>query len=142
MPIQLTTPHYDEPQVRINVIGIDLGNKEIVLTVQYGDTSSSGAWVPSGDHAAETHTIKNWELETDGEVELVAADSVYDDLVSAAIGLCTFTDKSSDPNYIKVIVVHPTHGNLDLWVEKSYAGTKRQFYQWLLDEAIYAGSIV
>lgn len=141
MPLTLTTPHYDDSQVRIAVVGIDLRNSEIVLTVEYGDTVAN-AWIPSADHAAETHTIKNWELETDGEIELVAADPIYNLLVAAATGLCTFTDMSADPRYVKVTEEHPVHGSLDLWMELSYAGVKRQLYQWLLDEEIYSGSIV
>ena len=141
MPIDLTTPHFDDPQVRISVVGIDLNNKEIVLTVQYGDTID-GTWIPSGEHGAETHVIKNHELITDGEIELVSADSVYDDLVATAKGLCTFTNMDADPRYLKVTESHPTHGNLDIWVELSYIGVKRQLYQWLLDEEIYAGTIV
>ena len=141
MPIALTTPHFDDAQVRIAVVGIDLRNSEIVLTVEYGDTIAS-VWTPSGDHAPETHTIKNWELETDGENELVAADPIYDILVSAAKGLCTFTNMDADPRWVKVTESHPTHGNIDIWVELSYIGVKRQLYQWLLDEDIYAGTIV
>lgn len=141
MPVQLTNPHYDNTQVRISVVGIDLRNSEIVLTVEYGDTVD-GTWVPSGDHAAETHTIKNHELETDGEVELVAEDPIYNALVAAATGLCTFTDVSADPRYVKVTTTHPIHGDLDLWVELTYVGVKRQLYQWLLDEEIYEGTIV
>lgn len=141
MPLALTTPHFDDPQVRISVVGIDLHNSEIVLTVEYGDTVS-GTWTPSGDHAPQTHTIKNWEMETDGEVELVAEDPVYNTLVAGAFGLCTFDDKSADPRYFKVVTNHPIHGNLDLWVELSYVAVKRQLYQWLLDEEIYEGTIV
>ncbi len=81
-------------------------------------------------------------METDGEVELVAEDPLYDLLMAAATGLCTFTDKTADPAYVKVVLEHPVHGSLDLWVELSYAGVKRQLYQWLLDEEIYSGSIV
>lgn len=151
MPLTLTTPHYDNAQVRIAIVGIDLRNSEIVLTVEYGDTDPgdpeadppvASSWIPSADHVAETHTIKNWEMETDGEVELVAEDPLYNLLVATATGLCTFTDMSADPRYIKVALEHPVHGILDLWVELSYAGVKRQLYQWLLDEEIYSGSIV
>ena len=141
MPLALTTAHYDNPQVRISVVGIDLRNKEIVLTVEYGDTVA-GAWVPSGDLGADIHVIKNYELETDGEVELVAEDPLYDILVAAAKGLCTFTDMSADPRYVKITETHSVHGDLDIWVELSYVAVKRQLYQWLLDEEIYSGTIV
>lgn len=151
MPIQLTAPHYENPQVRIAVVGIDLRNSEVVLTAEYGDTDPGDSeadppvapfWVPSGDVAAETHTIKNWELETDGTVTLVEADDVYNALVGSARGLVTFENKDADPNYAKVTVNHPEHGDLEMWIELSYSGVKRQLYQWLIDEAIYIGVIV
>ena len=151
MPLTLTTPHYDNAQVRIAVVGIDLHNSEVVLTVEYGDTDPgdpeadppvASFWVPSGDHAPEHWTIQNHEMETDGEVELVEEDPLYNLLVTTATGLCTFTDMSADPRYVKVTLEHPVHGSLDLWTELSYAGVKRQLYQWLLDEEIYSGSIV
>ncbi len=141
MPITLTTPHFDNDQVRIAIVGIDLRNSEIVMTIEYGDTDSE-VWVPSPDHAPETHTIKNHELVTDGEVELVSEDPLYNILVAAAKGLCTFTDMSADPRYVKITESHPTHGSLDIWVELSYVSVKRQLYQWLLDEEIYSGTIV
>ncbi len=151
MPITLTTAHYDNTQARIAVIGIDLRNKEIVMTVEYGDTDPGDSeadppiapfWVPSGDHGVKTHTIKNHTLQTDGEIELVPEDPLYNILVAAAKGLCTFTDMSTDPRYIKVTETHPVHGLLDIWIELSYVSVKRQLYQWLLDEEIYAGTIV
>lgn len=151
MPITLTTSHYDNTQVHIAVVGIDLRNKEIVMTVEYGDTDPGDPeadppiapfWIPSAEHTARTHTIKNYELDTDGEVELVPEDPLYNILVAAAAGLCTFTDMSADPRYVKITENHPVHGDLDIWIELSYAGVKRQLFQWLLDEEIYAGVIV
>lgn len=139
MPITLTTPYKDYTQVKIVDVREGVLRKMLFVKFQYGDTVD-GIWVP-GVILPEEELIRNAEAVTDGEQEIAPADPAYDDLVNATAPGVTFEDKSADPRWKKVTISHPTHGDLDVYVQLTYCAIGDGLYQYALDEGWYIGTI-
>lgn len=123
MALTLTTP-LEQPglhgeagatygEVKIVAVGLDLIQKQLSMTCQYGDTIAD-EWTPA-PLPDVVHTIQNIEplFGTDGEV-LREADPAYDLFMAASFASSTATflyDEVAD-----------------------------SLYQWLIDEDIYEGS--
>ena len=130
MTIQLTTPMqmpavHGQPaetnnEVKIVAIGIvPFGEyKEITMTCQYGNTDQDGDWAPSTQVPKMVHTIENTEATVDPDTggELVPADPAFDLYVA-----------SSFPSSLQNTL---------------YDEVAESLYQHLIDEGIYAGTIV
>ncbi len=139
MPITLTTPYKDYTQVKIIDIRAGSERKTLFVKFQHGDTVD-GVWVP-GALEPDEKLIQNKEMVTDGEQEIAPADPAYDEIVSDTAPDVTFDDKSADVRWAKKTISHPTHGNLDVYVQLTYVAIGDGLYQYALDESWYAGVI-
>lgn len=140
MPIQLTTTYKDYTEVKIIDIRAGTESKTLFVKFQYGDTVA-GKWV-SGDIYPDEKLVRNKEAETDGVQETEPADPAYDLLTGSASPNVTFTDMSADPRWAKKTTNHPTHGNLDVYVQITYVAISDGLYQYALDKDWYDGVIV
>lgn len=124
MSITLDTPIQQPPlhgapaatygEVKIIVVGLSLVEKQLALTCQYGDTVD-GDWVPS-PLPSIVHTLCNHEQVISNQEVLVEADPAYDLFMVGAFA-------SSTSTYL-------------------YDEVAESLYQYLIDEGIYAGTIV
>ena len=125
MTIQLTTafqlpamhgqPAATYNEVKILVVGINLWEKEIALTVQYGNTNADGDWQP-GLVDTTVHVIRNVEVVVDADGnEVQPADPEYDLFMAS-----TFPKNMNDP---------------------SFDQDAEALYQHLIDEGMYTGTI-
>lgn len=124
--IQLTTafelpamhgqPAATYTEVKIIAIGINLWEKEIAVTSQYGNTDGNGDWQP-GIIETVVHVINNIPVQVDADGnQITPADPEFDLFVASS-----FPSSINNPLYDEV------------------ADT---LYQHLIDEGIYTGTIV
>lgn len=140
MPITLTTPYHGYGEVKVVSTRLDRKRKLIFLAFEYGDTVDE-RWVP-GALQIEEKLVRNTEQVTDGhEEEITPADPAYDVLVATSLPTVTFISKDGNPRWAKLTIAHPVHGDLDLWVQLSYAAVSSNFYQHAIDQGWYEGTI-
>jgi len=136
MPWDLTTPvptgdlaSSDYGEVKLVRMTHDSEQAQFRLRLSYGNTNA-GNW-----EAGYTPVGK------DTGVLIEGAD--YDAIATTEKPSVTFDDKSADPNYSAVVINHSTHGDLTVYVEKTYSAVKRGLYEWLNDNGyIDAGTVV
>lgn len=103
-------------EVKIIAVGINLWEKEIAMTCQYGNTDVNGDW-QTGIVPIVVHPINNKEIEVDAQGnEITPADPAFDLFV-----VSTFASSTSTFLYDEVA---------------------ESLYQHFIDEGIYAGTIV
>lgn len=138
--IFLTTPNRGYAEVRLVRRRDEEHRKFLFVEFQYGDTVEN-KWVP-GELRNVEKIIRNLGEVLDGRGGRTReADPQYDDLVGKAWPKVTFTNKDGSKRWKKLSRPHPTHGDLDLWVQISDVAMVNNIYQHALDEGWFEGSI-